>query len=463
MSVNGASVPDLDRLTDECVRTLSRLIRFNTANPPGNETECARWIADQLGGAGIRCHVFEPQPGRGSVIGRLPALAPGGARRKPLLLMSHIDVVPADPSEWTHDPFSGVVADGHVWGRGALDMKNAVAVWMTLLSALARARVPTDRDVIFMAAADEEAGGYLGAGWLAEHQWPLLDSEAALNEGGGHGVRVNGRLYYSLQTAEKAGCRFRVVARGTPGHGSIPLEDNAVVHLAAAVAALGRARLPIKLTDTVRAFLAAMADDQPEEAGAALRSALEPGRTEGEIEAALDRAIADPHLRAELSALMRNTLSPTMLAGSGKVNVIPARAEAIIDCRILPGENEATVRRQAEAVLARTGLLDKVELEIVPRSVPPESPAEGPLVDAIQAAMRRHSPNARVVPYMLTGATDARYLRPRGVPVYGFVPVLPEDDLRRVHAFDERISIASLRFALQVMWDVLVDFCAPRA
>lgn len=459
MKSQRAPLPNFDRLTEECVQTLSRLIRFDTTNPPGNEIDCARWIADRLGSEGIGSELFEPQPGRGSVIGRLPALAPGGARRKPLLLMSHIDVVPAVASEWTHDPFGGVVVGGQVWGRGALDMKNIVAIWMTLVAALGRARVGTDRDIIFMASADEEAGGYLGAGWLAEHQWPRLECEAALNEGGGHGVRVNGRVYYSLQTAEKAGCRFRVVARGTPGHASIPLDDNAVLHLAQAVLALGRARQPIKLTDTVRAFISGLAESQADGAREALLSALQPGRSDAEIDAALDRAIADRFQRAELSAVMRNTLSPTMLAGSGKVNVIPARAEAVIDCRILPGEDETTIRPYVEAVLREAGLLDKVELEIVPRTVPPESPPGGPLVDAIRGAIERHAPDARVVPYLLTGATDARYFRPRGVPVYGFVPVLPDDDLRTVHAFDERISIASLRFALQVMWDVLNKFC----
>lgn len=455
------SAPELDRLTDECVRTLSRLIRFDTTNPPGDEIDCARWIADRLGSEGVACQVFEPQPRRGSVIARLPALGPGGARRRPLLLMSHIDVVPAAPSEWTHDPFGGVVSGGQVWGRGALDMKNVVAVWMTLLTALGRARVPTDRDVILLASADEEAGGYAGAGWLAEHRWPLLDAEAALNEGGGHGARLNGRVYYSLQTAEKAACRFHVIARGTPGHASIPHADNAVLHLADAVAALGRARLPIRLTETVRAFIAGIAERQPADARRALLAALEPGRPDAEVDAALDRAVPEPFQRAELSAMMRTTLAPTMLSGSGKVNVIPARAEAVVDCRLLPGEDEASVRRQVEGVLRDAGLLERLELEIVPRTVPPESPPHGPLVDAIRSAMERHAPEASVVPYLLTGATDARYFRPRGVPVYGFVPVLPEDDIRTVHAPDERISIASLRFGLQVMWDVVVGFCTP--
>ncbi len=453
----GPSIP-WGQATDECVEILSRLLKFDTTNPPGNETPCARWIQDRLTSQGIDCTFVEPAPGRGSVVARIPARVrpAGGTGPGPLLLMSHTDVVPAVAEEWSHHPFSGDVAGGQVWGRGALDMKNTVATWLCIMLWLRRTGLETRRDVIFMASADEEAGGEWGAQWLAEHRWDLVGCEAALNEGGGVGVKIGKHTYYTVQTSEKVGCPFVVRARGTPGHASVPHADNAVVHLARAVVALGEARLPVKVTPSMRAFIEGVAADQAPGVRQALLELLEAERADQILEG----LPLEEHQRATLSAQLRNAPCPTMLQAGSRVNVIPSRAEATMDCRVLPGETPDAVRRQLESVLEAAGLLDRVAIEFIKTGAAYESPPDGPLVQSIRRAMAVHAPDARVLPYLLTGATDGRFFRPRGVPVYGFSPTLPDVDIRTVHGIDERISVASLGFGLRVAWDVVVDFCS---
>lgn len=450
---------DWDAATDECVRLLQRLIRFDTSNPPGNETPAARWIAEVLAAEGVEAEVLEPVPGRGNVVARLPARRQPPAE-PPLLLMGHLDVVPADPEGWTHPPFGGAVADGCVWGRGALDMKGTVATWLELFLLLRRTGLPLRRDVVFMASADEEAGGIHGARWLVEQHWPKVACSVALNEGGGAAERLGGVTYYTVQTAEKAPVRCRLVARGRPGHGSIPHDDNAVVHLARAVAALGEARLPVHVTPAVRAFLEGVAAHQPPEVAEGLRALLDPDRTDEVLASEAAGRLLTAQQRQMLRALLGNSCSPTMLQAGSRVNVIPAVAEAVLDVRILPGQTPASVRAELEAVLRRHGLDRRVAVEVEPGVAEPnETEFSGPVVDAIRRALERHAPGSVLVPYMLTGATDGRYFRPRGVQVFGFFPLLPDVDLTTVHGIDERIPIASLRFALQVVWDVLVELC----
>ena len=455
--------PSFDALTDRCVQILCDLLRFDTTNPPGNELPAVRYIEDLLRQAGVAAEVFEAAPGRGNLVARIPASAPApaGTDASPLLLMGHVDVVPADPSEWSVDPFGGVVRDGYVWGRGALDMKNTVAQFLTLVLELARRRVPLHRDIIFMVNADEEAGGTFGARYMVERHWDRIACGAALNEGGGDAEEMGGRTVYTYQTSEKAGIRFTLRARGRPGHGSIPHNDNAVVHLARALAAIGAARMPVHVTPTVRAYLEGIAGEREDGLAAVLRGLLDPARAHDVLDSPEAQRYLTPFQRAALRALLTNSLSPTILRGGTKVNVIPASAEAVIDTRVLPGQSLASVRREVEEVLARAGVLEHVELLMEPGvAEPSESPPDHPLAESIRRALERHAPGAVLVPAMLTGGTDARFLRPRGVVVYGFSPLLPGEDLIRVHGIDERISLASLRFGLEVLWDVIMDYCA---
>nr|MBA3533613.1 M20/M25/M40 family metallo-hydrolase [Ardenticatenales bacterium] len=273
-----------DAIRDEVVAYLQTLLRFDTTNPPGNEILAAAWLAGVLQGEGIECQILESAPGRGNIVARLP----GTGEEEPLLLMSHTVVVPAEPEKWEHPPFSGEIHDGYIWGRGALDMKHIVAQHLTLMmifKRLADRGIRLTRDLIFMAAADEERAGTFGAFWLVQNHPDLLRAAYALNEGGGNTNQVGEALFMSVQTAEKGLARFRLIARGEPGHASVPREDNAVVRLAEAVVAIGRAKLPAHLTPTVRAFLEVMAAQQPPELKQAMLALLED-------EATMDEALA---------------------------------------------------------------------------------------------------------------------------------------------------------------------------
>lgn len=442
-------------ITQECVQTLSKMIQFDTVNPPGNETALLQWLQELLRQDGIDALLLESAPGRGNLVARVPAQ--GTPTADPLLLLTHVDVVPVVSSEWQHPPFSGAVVNGQVWGRGALDMKGAAAAWVTLLQQIKRTGLATNRDVILAATADEEAGGYMGAKWLVDNHWDLVACAAGLNEGGGEPIEFGGVTYYTYQVAEKAGCRFRLVARGTGGHASVPLQDNAVVHLGKAVAAIGETLAPVLITEPFRAYVEGLADAQPPAVARALLRMLEPGNTD----AAIDAAPTDAYNQAMFRSMCRTSMAPTILAAGSVINVIPATAEARVDCRILPGQTVEAVQRLVADVLAQAGLADKVDVEmILPRAAPPASPVEHPLVDAIRAAMARHAPGAPVIPSMTTGATDSRYFRPRGVPMYGFAPLLPEGyDERTVHSRDERVPVAGLEFRLKVVWDVITRFC----
>ncbi|MCL4424254.1 MAG: M20/M25/M40 family metallo-hydrolase, partial [Firmicutes bacterium] len=238
----------------EATGHLSRLIQFDTTNPAGNELPAAHYLAEVLRSEGLEPVVVEPAPGRGSVIARLK----GTGEKPPLLLLSHLDVVPAVREGWRRDPFGGEVADGEIWGRGALDCKGLTAAWLELVLLLKRTGHPLQRDVIFAATADEEMGGTWGVKWLSENRFDLIQAEYALNEGGGSAFRIGQQTYYTYQTAEKAICWVRLRARGTGGHASIPLPDNALVYLAKAISALGTRRLPVHVTPTTPDFINAL-------------------------------------------------------------------------------------------------------------------------------------------------------------------------------------------------------------
>lgn len=442
-----------DRLTEENVAFLTRLLQFDTTNPPGDETECLRWVQAELAKEGLESQLIESAPGRGNLVARLKAAgeAQGGA----LLLMGHVDVVPADPSEWTQPPFSGAVADGSVWGRGALDMKGTVATWVVLFKMLSR--LPLKRDVVLMLNADEETGGAMGAGWIAEHHWDLIDCEVALNEGGGSPVTVDGQLFYSYSMDEKRPARFRMTARGTPGHGSVPKEDNALLHLAKAILAVGSARLPVRINPAFEACIRTLAEHLPASKQEALMRALDPASTD----AALDEAFSDPDLRERIRALARDTMSPTMLQAGAKINSIPTTADCWVDCRVMPGSGADTVRAQVEALLAEHGLAGKISLDFTERPSFPPSPVDHPLLDTFRASLKRHAPDAAgLLPLLAGGATDSRYIRPRGVASYGFYPVLPSVDRSGVHAANERVSLEQIDWATRVMGEALIEFCA---
>ena len=393
----------------------------------------AEYVAEKLGEVGFEVTYLESgAPGRGNVIARLPGADP---TRGALLLHGHLDVVPADASEWSVHPFSGAVQDGYLWGRGAVDMKDMVAMIIAVARRFRRDGVIPPRDLVFAFVADEEAGGLQGAHWLVEHRRDLFEGcTEAISEVGGFSLTVReGRRLYLIQTAEKGIAWMRLRARARPGHGAVVHEDNAVTALCAAVTRLGKHRFPLVMTDSVQEFLTAVG----EETGLDFSG--------DNLEGAVAKLGALARL---IGATLRDTANPTMLDAGYKANVIPSTAEAVVDCRVLPGR-QAAFEREVDELLG-----PEVTREWVLNLPPVETAFDGDLVGAMDAAIRREDPGARTVPYMLFGGTDAKAFSQLGMRCFGFAPLRLPPDLdfgAMFHGVDERVPIDGLTFGTRVL------------
>lgn len=470
-------MPDRDRWDlahDRLVETLRDLIRIPSINPPdpaGAELDAARFIAGALRDEGVPATVHEPVPGRGSVTARLRGDGTGDA---PLLLLSHLDVVPAPPDEWTHDPFGGEVADGYIYGRGAVDMKDLVAMElevMRLLAAEARAagRDPASdpvpgltRDVLFASTADEEAGGFAGAGWLAVEHPELLQAAAAINEAGGVAVHVGGHRLYPIQVAEKGTTTYRLTFHGTWGHGSMPRSDNALVLAADAVTRLA-APWPVRLTEVTSHFLEGTiaALESTHEPVARILRALASGDPRSSAKA-LD-ALCSPVYARALDAMLRDTLSANVLHAGVKFNVVPGQAVLEIDCRRLPGTSEPDMEARIRERLGPE-LADSTEIELLLGNDAVVSSWADPngLYPILEAVIREHDSDGIPLPVMAPFSTDAKHLQELGVPTFGFSPLRQppgETYLDRYHGIDERVSLEGLRWGLPVLYDAVRRFC----
>jgi acetylornithine deacetylase/succinyl-diaminopimelate desuccinylase-like protein len=456
--------PSLD--LDACVQHLRGLIRIPSVNPPGGgpdvaagrdprggETAAARYCAEVLSGDGIEAEVIELTEGRGSVFARLRANGP--ATDPPLILLSHIDVVPVDAESWTRDPFGGELVDGVVWGRGAVDMKNMVAMELGVMLALKRSGAELRRDVIFAAVADEEAGGEHGARGLVEQRPELFHdgdgrpAAAAINEVGGYSMTIGDHRFYTVQVAEKGIAWTRVRTTGTPGHGSMPHPDNAAIKLANAVAAIAtdQATRPMRIIPVVADFLA----------GIGLGNIAELAERDPDAaSAALERAVDDPVLRRSIDAMLRDTVTPNVLHAGKKVNVIPGAGEAEIDVRTLPGTDQAALLAHLQEVVGNDATVESVV------SLPAvEWPADAEIVGLMHQALRAADPEATSVPMMITPGTDAKALAQIDIPCYGFAPLRLDPDvpfLSVFHGHDERIPVSALAFGLPVLADVVARY-----
>lgn len=440
--------PDWDALGRDAVATLSRYIQFNTTNPPGNELATAHWLTDQLRSRGITDDVtiHEPAPGRGLVLARIPGSEP----LKPLLVNHHMDVVAADPAQWTHPPFSGTIADGFVWGRGTLDTKNLGVIFLLALESLLKTGVRFRRPIVFLAVPDEETGGEHGMHWLVEQFADQLGPEWVWDEGGGGFKDMFGPgVMFGLTVAEKQIQHIRLVASGKPGHASMPHDDNANVKLLRALERVLAAPRPLRINSVTAAMFRAIAPTQKFPASALL------GRLDNPL--ALRLAASKLQSDSSLNAMLRDTVSLTVLRAGYKVNVIPERAEAEIDCRLLPDTDAAEFQAWLKA---RVGDAE-VQVEVTESSPPSGvAPLAGPFVDAVTAGIRQHMPAASVFPMLVPGATDGRYWRQRGYPAYGFAPVVMDrSDLGRVHGIDERISGDNLLTAIKITRDIIEKLC----
>lgn len=421
-------------LRDEATALLRDLLRLDTVNPPGNETQAAELLCAYLEAAGVACELYARVPERANLVARLPGRGDGPS----LLLLSHTDTVVADPAEWTVDPWSGEVRDGCVWGRGALDMKGHVAAAAVAVATLAREGFEPAGDLVFAATADEEVGQDFGLSWLCREYPDAVRTDYCVNEGGGDWVHVDGRPVYLCSTAEKMSAPFRLRVHGRSGHASMPgIADNALVRAARLVDRLAAFSEPPRLTPETEAFFATLGDVPAPDALA---------RSVGELPADV-RAMVDP--------MLGTAVSPTMIVASQRVNVIPGLCEVVCDCRLLPGDTPADVEPALRALLGADGY----DLEWVEAVGGTRSPLATPLWDAIASFVAEEEPEARVAPVVSPGFTDSHFLREAfGTVAYGFFPLRtmdPELAARLVHSADERIAVEDLelgtRFLLHIV------------
>lgn len=429
----------------EAKEYLQKLLQFNTTNPPGNETPAVQYLAEILEKEAIECQVLESAPLRGNLVARLK----GDGSKKPFLLAAHVDVVGVEEKHWKYPPFSGQEAEGCIWGRGAVDMKTMVIYELMTMLLFKRNKIKPARDLILVIVADEEVGGECGMKWMAENHPDLIRAEYSFNEVGGFSVEAGKNRLYPIQVAQKGALWLKITVKGTPGHGSMPHSDNPVIKLNLALSRLLKG-FPMKATPLARGFISNL------------------GRASGLVPRLILSLLTWPFLgerilkilpaakRPFLSALLRNTITPTELSASQKANVIPSEASVTIDCRSLPGTDH---ERLKEEILKKIGF--PVEVEILHDLGPYEVKNwDTPIYRAIEKTIQKHDSAAVVTPSLTVGFTDAKHLEPLGVGTYGFFPMkLPEgfEFSKLFHGHDERIPVESFQWGLQVFFETVEE------
>ena len=447
MSFAQQHAPDFNAAQNEAVKFLGELVKIDTSNPPGNEVRAAEYIKSVLAAEGIPAQIYEFAPGRGNLVARIK----GNGKKKPLLLMGHIDVVGVERDKWTFDPFAATIKDGYLYGRGAIDDKSMDAANLEIFLLLHRLKVPLDRDVILLAEAGEEGTTEFGIDFMVEKHWDEIASEYAFNEGGDV-VEENGKVQYvAVSTTQKVPRGFSLIAHGTSGHGSAPRVDNAIAHLAGAVDKASRWEAPMRLNETTRRFFQQMSKISPPE------------------RAQLYAHIEDPAAQQKLHqtepsyySMLRTSLVPTIIKGGFRSNVIPAEAEARFDVRALPDENMDALK----AELAR--LFNDPAIQIVDQENAHQRPATPPSgldtegFHALEHAQQKVFPGVPTIPIMQVGTTDSSELRAKGVLAYDIGTVMDANDLKRVHGNDERLQIAGFGKFIQYLYAATLELAGAR-
>ena len=438
-------VLDAARSQAEAAHFLQELIHLDTQDPPGGESKVAQYLQGVLKGEGIDSEILETVPGRDSITARLK----GNGSKKPILLMAHEDVVPVDRSHWTVDPFAAMEKDGMIWGRGASDDKAMLAANLEVFLQLKRMKIPLSRDVIFLAEASEEASSPAGMSAIVSRYWDKLACEFALNEGGGSLVE-NGKIrYIGVSTAEKLPRGARLDATGSSGHGSVPRVDNAVTHLAAAVAKAGEWETASRLNETTAEFFKRLATISPPEEAAWYRNPLDP-KVQAELRVK----------KPQYYSMLRTSVVPTMLKAGIKSNVIPPTAEGTLDIRALPDEDLVKFREMLSHVIDDPQV--KVVAEDTTYSMPaaPVTSLHTEMFTALENAQKTVAPDAITLPVMTTGATDSSFLRVKGVQAYGISVPKTEEEARTVHGNDERIEINQLGVFVRYVFAAVTQVAA---
>jgi acetylornithine deacetylase/succinyl-diaminopimelate desuccinylase-like protein len=436
-----SDLSDIPECDDATVIVARDLIRFDTTNYGGGhsqgETEAAEYAEEYLKKLGLKPQLYDAAPGRTSVVTRVKGRNP---QKSALVVHGHLDVVPADLPNWSVDPFAGIIKDGLLWGRGAVDMKNMDAMILTALSDVLANNGQPERDLVIAFFADEENGGVYGSHYLVREHPHLFDGATeAISEVGGYSISIGGNRAYLLQTGEKALLWVKLIARGTAAHGSRVIHNNAITKLAEAVAALGRREWPIRLTNTTAQLISEIArilDVDPQQVGP-------------------DELALATTASGFIQASLRTTTNPTVINAGYKHNVIPDVAEALIDIRSLPGEEESVLAEVQHIVGP------EIEIHIMHRDIGLENEFSGPLINAVIDTLHMHDPGAPVLPYMLSGGTDNKALSTLGITGYGFAPLKLPTDLDfpgMFHGVDERVPLDALVFGRRVLGDLLRSY-----
>lgn len=448
-----AAEPDWSALDAETLEHFLALVRLDTTDPPGRELEAAEYLVGVLEAAGVPVTTYALEPHRPNVVARLK----GNGSKPPLLIMAHTDTVNVDPAKWSHGPFSGAREAGYIYGRGTVDDKDNVAAGLMIMLTLKRLGVPLDRDVIFLAESGEEGATHVGIEYMVNEHFDAIDAEFCLAEGGGV-TRQNGQVRFaSVQTMEKIPRAIELTARGPAGHGSVPLVDNAVVHLADAVSAIGAWRIPIRLNETTSAYFERLAAISPPEEAARYMAVLHPDPAV--------RAAADEHFRVHEprhASMLRSSISPTQIEGGYRINVIPSDARAMLDTRLEPTEDPEGFLEQVRSVIDDPA----ISVAWAPRNVRPAgtSSLDTEAFRVIEAQVDQHY-GAVTLPTMSTGATDMAYLRARGIDCYGIGPAIDVEDGPKgfgAHSDQERILEQELYRFVRFHYDVVRALAASR-
>jgi len=429
-----------ESIEDETVHRLQQYLRIDTTNPPGNETRAVEFFAGLLEAEGIPYETAESAPGRGNLWARLE-----GGDEPALVLLNHTDVVPADASHWSVDPLAAEIRNGVLYGRGALDMKSTGMLQFQAFVALHRAGRPLRRDVLFVATADEEAGGFFGAGWLVENRPEIFDNVGFLLNEGGNGSRDGDSIVFGVEVTQKVPLWLRLVASGEPSHGSTPRVSSSVRRLLAALSKIDAYEFEPRIVPAVATYFRglAMTESEPKR-GQFLN---------------LDQSVRDPGFLRQLQlespflhALTRNTCSVTRLEGSNKINVVPPEAAAEIDCRLLPDQDKEEFITQLESIIGDP----QIAIETMMAFTPAVSSTDTELYRAIETVCKEQFPTAQVIPMVSTGFTDSHFFRDRGIVSYGFDPtIIPTDIEGTVHGNDERVPVDAVRQGLRKFLEIL--------
>jgi acetylornithine deacetylase/succinyl-diaminopimelate desuccinylase-like protein len=434
---------DFDRLSSEVVDLLRDYLRIDTTNPPGDVSQAADWLSGVLAGEGIESQRINRSEAKANLVATLP-----GREARPLVLAHHMDVVPAVAADWGMEPFAGDLRDGHIWGRGTLDMKGFGVLSLVCVLAIKRAGIPLRRPVRLLATADEEVGGIDGAKWLAENHLDDVGGEFLLTEGSF--ARAGPRAtYYAVQAAEKGVSTVKLSARGQPGHASSPRDDNAIIRVATAITLIGSYRSPPAALGLARRFLSAFPSPV---------LGLSDGRNVTDLaDLEMEDLLHKLSGGSRVQNMLRNTYVPTMVnAGLGQ-NVIPPVCEAFVDCRSLPGVSGDDVLAELATVIDDP----EITFELVKSSTGTESETDSELMDAIRYAVHAERPDAIVVPYLTSGGTDCKHFRPRGITCYGHIPFeLDDRELEGIHGVNERVSLENLDRGLRILMRVVLKMCA---